>query len=75
MLRRHVTHVRHTLQDTGLDVDGHEVPVVDDEREVPKVDQVVLPVGDGHADGAPVEQAVEDKRLGERETNGRFSRH
>ena len=56
MLRRQVTHARHTLQDTGLDVDGREV--VD---EVPKVDQV----GDaGHAVDAPVERVVEG---GERE--------
>ena len=60
MLRGHVTHVRHTLQDTGLDVDGHEVPVVDDEREAPTVGQVGLPVEDG-ADCAPVELAVEDE--------------
>ena len=65
MLRRHVTHVRHTLQDTGLDVDGHEVPVNNDERDAPieKVDQVVIPVGDGHAVGTPVEREVEDERL------------
>ena len=67
MLRRHITHVRHTLQDTGLDVDGREV--VD---EVPKVDQV----GDaGHAVDAPVERAVEGEEreplgeVGEREPN------
>ena len=58
-----------TLQDTGPDVDGHEVLVIDDERGAPKVDQVVIPVGDGHAVGAPVGRAVEDERLGERETS------
>ena len=35
MIRRHMTHVRHTLQETGFDVDGRE-----DVDEVPKVDQV-----------------------------------
>ena len=51
MIRRHMTHVRHTLQDTGLDADGREV--VD---EVPKVVQVG---GLGHAVDAPVERVVE----------------
>ena len=58
MIRRHMTHVRHTLQDTGLDVDGREV--VD---EVPKVDQVG---GLGHPVDAPVERVVGG---GEREPN------
>ena len=71
MLRRHVTHVRHTLQDTGLDVDGHEVPVSNDERDVPGeiIDQVVVPVGDGHAVDVPVGRTVEDESRGEPETN------
>ena len=69
MLRRHITHVRHTLQDTGLDVDGREVV---DECEVQKVDQVG---GDGHAVGAAVQRAVEGEEreplenVGEHEPN------
>ena len=65
MLQRHVTHVRHTMQDTGLDVDGREVPVSNDDCDA-SGDQVVVPVGDGHAVDVPVERTVED---GERKTN------
>ena len=32
-VRRHVTHVRHTLVDTGLDIDGQDASVETDERE------------------------------------------
>ena len=51
MLRKHIAHVRHTLQDTGPDVDGREVV---DECGEPKVDVC----GDGREVRAPVEQAI-----------------
>ena len=47
-MRRHVTHVRHTLQDIGLDVDGRDFvdEVVEHDGKLGPVQQVVVEGGE-----------------------------
>ena len=63
MVRRHVTHVRHTVVDTGLDVDGQEAIVDGEERGSDDVDVEQVREVEDAAD-LPVQQVdVEEKEM------------